>query len=398
MFTRKSWALVGIVTTFLPLCVRSAAAQTSVESNSVRLGPLVVAPTVSLATADDTNVFNEAVNPKQDVITVLTPRIASSMRIGSVLATATTVVPCTSFARFENQGGFGIDQAARASLLLGGLTPYIDAGYQNLRQRQNLEIDARIRQMQSSVTAGIAVRLMPHLTLDVAAKRRAVGYANDAVFAGVNLNEELSERVESLNATLSRSITPASDILMSFEARHDRFDVAGLRDADSQRVMVGLQSRALLNGHASIGYRKFTPLDREVPEFKGVVASAAIEYPFLSATHVMLDVDRDVTYSYQQLQPYYIATTVGVSVGQTLPFELVAHGRAAWLRSDYRTLSTTLTLPQADSGAVYSVGVDRRLDRHVSVGGSFESYSRHTEGAAFGHEGRRVGISVAYGF
>ena len=93
-----------------------------------------------------------------------------------------------------------------------------------------------------------------------------------------------------------------------------------------------------------------------------------------------------------------IATTVGVSVGQTLPFELVAHGRAAWLRSDYRTLSTTLTLPQADSGAVYSVGVDRRLDRHVSVGGSFESYSRQTQDAALGHEGRRVGISVAYGF
>lgn len=397
MLCPRCAALVALVQVFA--CAAWAqTGSTSRPDAPLHVGPLWVAPSVTLTAATDTNVFYLSEDPQQDFVTLLTPQALTSLRIGPVLVSAKTVAPYTHFATFRGSGGLGVDETARASLLLTRLTPYVEGIYQNLKQRPNFEISALVRQVRRSVAAGTAVRLMPHAKLDVAVRRQAIGYADDAIFLGVNLNDTLSEKVDTVTVTLSRSITPLTDILVSFEKRRDRFDHVTARDADSQGLMVGLQSDALLNGRATVGYREFAPLSPDLPEFKGLVVSAALAYPFFGTTRVAVEGSRDVAYSYDALRPYYIMTSAIVSVTEPVPFGLIVHVRAGLQRSDYRSLTTAQLLPRTDTGTTYSVGLEYRLDRHILVGGSLESYSRVTQTALLRYEGRRLGASLGYVF
>jgi hypothetical protein len=368
------------------------------ESAGLQLGPLTLMPAVTLTTTTDTNVFNDLENPQQDWLTMLSPNAKALLRIGSLLVDAKAAVPYTHFTRFGGQGGFGSDDTVRASVLFSRFTPYVEGTYQNLKERQNFEIDLRARRVQRAAAAGTALRLTPHITLDVAARRQAIGYADNTIFRGVDLNDALSQQVDTFTGTVSRSITPLTDILVSFEKRRDRFDVGTVRDADSQRVMVGLQSDALLNGRAMVGYRQFTPLSADLPEFTGVVLSGGLAYPFFGTTLVALEGSRDVAYSYDALQPYYVMTSASVSVTEPVPFGLIAHVRAGLQRSDYQGLTTAQLSPRTDSGTTYSVGLEYRLGRHISVGGSFESYSRTAQTAPLSYQSRRLGTSVGYVF
>src|SRR5262249_54541755 len=106
-------------------------AQTT-ENSGVHLGLVVVSPTINLVSATDSNIFNNPENPQQDVVTTLTSKALTTLQVGSVFVTSTTVAPYNYFARFASQGGWGVDQSARASVLLGGLTPYLEGSYQNL--------------------------------------------------------------------------------------------------------------------------------------------------------------------------------------------------------------------------------------------------------------------------
>jgi hypothetical protein len=386
-------AFVAIVLLFAGV----AGAQTT-DDAGLRLGPLTLTPAVTLTTLTDTNVFNEPENPHQDLVTMLSPKAQALLRIGSVLVDAKTAVPYTHFTTFGGEGGFGSETTVRASVLFSRVKPYVEGAYQNLKERQNFEIDLRARRVQRAATAGTALRLTPHITLDMAARRQTIGYADNTIFRGVSLNDALSEKIDTLGGTLGRSITPLTDIVVSFEKRRDRFDFATVRDADSQRLMVGLQSAALLHGRMMVGYGAFTPLAQELPEFKGVVMSGGLEYPFFGSTLVAFEGLRDVGYSYDALQPYYVMASAGVSVTQPVPFGLIAHGGAALQRYDYRGLETARVSPRTDTGTTYSGGLEYRPGRHISVGGSFEAYSRTAQTAPVSYQGRRVGASVGYVF
>ncbi len=122
----------------------------------------------------------------------------------------------------------------------------------------------------------------------------------------------------------------------------DEFPFSPERDADSIRVMPGFEfkPRALLNGSAFVGFRTFTPKDPTAfPEFTGLVANLGLSYTLLGATTFGVSYARDVNYSFEPLQPYFLSDSVGASVRHALGrrFDVqVSTGRAVYAYRDLR--------------------------------------------------------------
>ena len=70
---------------------------------------------------------------------------------------------------------------------------------------------------------------------------------------------------------------------LRYENQADRFPLSPVRDTDSFRVMPGveLRRRALLNGSAWVGYRRFEPKAAALPSQAGLVWQLALSYTLL---------------------------------------------------------------------------------------------------------------------
>ncbi len=55
-----------------------------------------------------------------------------------------------------------------------------------------------------------------------------------------------------------------------------------------------------------------------MPDFQGAAAQLALRYSLRSATSFTVTVDRDVQYSYELTQPYFVSTDVGIAIRRQL--------------------------------------------------------------------------------
>ena len=140
-------------------------------------------------------------------------------------------------------------------------------------------------------------------------------------------------------------MTPLSTLVVRYERIEDAFAFSPARDSKSFRVMPGVEfkPRALINGSAYVGYRRFTPeTPGALPEFSGLVAQLGLSYTLLGATTFGVSYSRDLTYSYEELQPFFIER-LGRALG---PPRARAPVRRAGLR---RSASVRLQGPAARS-------------------------------------------------
>ena len=82
---------------------------------------------------------------------------------------------------------------------------------------------------------------------------------------------------------------------------------------------VEFRPQALIKGAAWVGYRKFVPESPKVlPGFQGLVADLSLSYTLLSATTFGVAYRRDLTYSYEEFQPFFVDESVGASIRRAL--------------------------------------------------------------------------------
>ena len=163
---------------------------------------------------------------------------------------------------------------------------------------------------------------------------------------------------------------------------------------------------ALLKGTATFGYRDFRPLVPSVPRYKGSTAAADLTYVAPTATKITVKATRDVQYSYDVNQPYYLQTGANVELMQRLfgPVDVV--GRAGLARLDYRTrldanVANVETVPipnRSDTVQAYGGGVGYHAGKALRVGFNVDQQKRKSRLALSQYEGLRFGTSVTYGF
>jgi hypothetical protein len=159
--------------------------------------------------------------------------------------------------------------------------------------------------------------------------------------------------------------------------------------------------QALLKGTAYVGYRSFKPsVPQVLPEFSGIAAELGLSYTLLGSTTFGVIYRRDLTYSYSELQPFFVDDSLGASVRRALGnrFDVLVSGDRH--RYDYQNLQTAAldALTRVDTTWNYSGSVGYRVGRDGRIGFGVGYARRNSTIESHVYDNLRFGTTVSYGF
>lgn len=393
---------MGVVCAAAPVRAQTPAPEGAATAR-VHLGGLALDPRLNIRNVGiDTNVFNDDANETRDATFSIGPALDSWLRAGRMGMTATSSVDWNYFRKTSSQRSFDASQTGRADVDLGWIVPHVGGAVEQTRQRLNADLDARVRRHTTRGDGGLRANLGAKLTLDLAQERRRLDF-DDEQFRDVSLDDALSRRETETTLTARYLLTPLTTVVAQAATRKDRFLRSPIRNADTEALSGGLVFKplALISGTATVGVRRFTPLSTELPEFQGAIASVDLAYLMRDLTRWTVGVARDVDYSYETTDPYFVSTGITASVTQALGAGWDVVGRGSRTTLDYQALTTaggTGADGRRDRVDVFGGGVGRHLGTNVRVGVDVNKSVRRSSLAGRGYRGVRVGGSVTYGF
>lgn len=369
----------------------------------LHLGPLAVNPSIALTNFGvDTNVFNELENPKRDFTATLSSQGQFWLRLGKGRLSGNTRVDYVYFGQYTAERAVNTYDTFRAELRLNRITPYASDTFLNARERPGYEIDARSRRLENTVTLGADARVRPKTTLGFAAWRTNIKFNADEVFAGSSLSEILNRTVDGLRASARHKLTPYTTVVLVAEVQRDRFRFSRVRDSDSARVMPGVEfdTFALISGTASVGYRTYDALGPGARSFRGVVGSLDLGYTFLTSTRFSIRADRDIAYSFEILEPYYLLSGVAGTVTRRVSTKWDLQATAGEQRLAYQGVGLGKAIGDGRTDTVNSLGggVGYRFPSGLRLGLNIDHFRRQSDRDLRDYDGLRAGMSVTYGF
>ena len=372
------------------------------EQGRVRIGPVAFTPGLTLKNLGwDSNVFNEAEDPKSDFTVTAGGLVNWWMRVGNLRLIGISSVDGVYYATYTSERGVNHHHDFRVEYRLNRLRPYAHGSYASVKDRVGYEVDTRSRHTETAIGAGVVVRVAAKTSVDVAARQTTTTFPEDEVYDGTVLAQSLNRKDGFSDATLRYAVTSLTALTLLGEYRQERYDQSPVRDNDSFLIMPGVQFDpfALLNGSARVGYRHFHPLSPTIPSFDGVVAAVSLNYVLLGRTRFSVGVDRDIQASYDNSLPYYVLTGVGGAVRQGLGKGWDVEVRGANQRLAYPSGldASGNTIDRVDRVVLFGGGVGYRLGQGTRIGANVD-YSRRPPGYRPGFETLRFGISAAYEF
>lgn len=336
----------------------------------VRLGTLSLYPALEIGVFGvDSNVFNEAVNPKDDFSSTVNPRMIGAWELGSLLVVGAGAGNLVYYRTYKDEQSANGLVSGRVELVSTRLRPFVTAGYLRSKERTGYEIDVRARRDETAVSAGADFEVTAITWLTAWVQRNRLEYASGEQANGVQLSSQLNRTTEVAAAGAKFSLTPLTTLVVAGEIQHDRFERSPLRDADSFRLTPTFQfaPSAAISGRVGLGYRRFRPKDRNLPEYQGFVASVNAGFTVLGRTTFQVTANRDVDYSVDALTPYYVGAGGRVTVSQRIagPFDIIGVG--GWQRLSYRgvargrEIARTETTKTAGGGVGIRFNIDLRL-------------------------------------
>jgi hypothetical protein len=412
MFPSLKTALVlALVAVAAPAAARAQSAQgpsiEQVRKNArVHAGPFYVTPLIQLKELGvDSNVFNASGDQKSDFMTNVSPR--ANIWIPAVrraLVTATIATDLVWYAKYDSERSVDPQVSLRGEAYLGRLTLFAQNDFLNTRQRPNYEIDLRSRHVENDILAGADLRLTPKFSIEAAARRFDTKYDAEANLQGIYLYRTLNRKTSGVVLTARHRLTPLTTVAARYENLRDRFSFSPGRDSDSYRIMPGVEfnARALIRGRAYAGYRSFTPRQADVlPAFSGLAADLGLSYTLLGATSFGVSFRRDLTYSYEETQPFFVDSSPGVSVRRALGrrFDVIlAVDRHRYEYRDLLTAGAALE-PRIDTTWNYSGSLGYRFGQGGRIGFGASYWTRDSTTVKFReYDNLRIGTTATYGF
>ncbi|HZA36496.1 MAG TPA: outer membrane beta-barrel protein [Vicinamibacterales bacterium] len=395
--------LIAATTTCLLVGLASPArgqdVPTPEEAARFRFGPIRFTPVLNITNLGvDSNVFNEADDPKSDSTAVFGPLADYWVKLGHGRLIGQTKMDYFYFREYDTQRSFGTTNRLRLEIPLAHLVPFASGEYTNTRQRTGYEIDARARRTLVGGRAGVDLLLGGRTRLRAVAGTEQNRFSSDDTFLGETLRQRLDRDATTFGLSVRRDVTPLTTWTVEGEQQHDRFVLSPERDADALRVVTGFEFKpfALISGKAVVGYRRFDTASLVVPNYTGPVASADVAY-VLRATRFTARVERDVTYSFEALEPYYLLTDLGVTVTQRLTTRWDVVGRAAGQVLDYKAVGALSAPDRTDRGRQVGGGVGYHVGEIMRLGLDTEFASRRSPITNRSYDGWRSGLSITYG-
>lgn len=359
-----------------------AQVQNAEERPTLKIGPLEFRPRLLFSNIGvDNNVFNEAGEPKSDFTFTATPDLEVSVRPGRLRLAYTTGSDFVYFKKYKSERSVNRRLAGRADLDLTYLTPFASFSAARTSARPNSEIDVRASHSPRVYTAGTTVKLASRTSLVFTATRSSEDYADDLEpFRGVDLARVLDSKTTGYETGLSIQLTPLTTLSLGVSREAQRFARSPVRDSDSLRIAptLTISPLGLLTGTASVGYRRFNGLDPLLPDFAGVIANGTLEIMFAERYRLATAFIRDLRYSYEEANPYYVvsggrATITAETYG---PLDIRILGGLEALK--YRTLAG-VDSAGTDRQIVYGGGIGYRFTERVRAAIDVEASRRRSD-------------------
>jgi len=390
---------------FLGLGARGAFAQAptsadSVESMPIRFGPLGLSPTLRITNVGiDSNIFNESSDPQSDFTMTVTPRLQARLRTGRLVLSGASATGLVYYHEFDDERSIDYTTEARADVDLGWFRPYASVTWQDTRERLNAELDLRAPRVQTTLVAGAAVRLSPKTGLVFNVRRVGLEFDEGSVFEGVPLSRTLNSDTDSIDGGVEAYLTPLTTFSVTASRQTDRFDLSPDRNANTFTTMasVRMEAPAIIQGSFAVGYRRFETLDLELPDYSGLIAKGSLTHTVAERTKLDLLVARDVQYSFEVVEPYYLTTGFRVTVTQQLlePLDVLATGGRD--RLEYRVEGANAAT-RTDHADVVGAGVGYRFQPNLRLGFDFEYARRLSDRVERRYDRRRLFGTLTYGF
>jgi hypothetical protein len=373
------------------------------STTRLRFGPVYINPTVALSNAGiDNNVFNEpdSEGPKRDFTMTVTPAADMWLRFGPSWLRGNIKEDLVYFQTYSNQN------SANTSFSLNWVMPFnrliLNPGlaYLNTNDRPGFEIDTRAPRVEVDYNASLEFRLGSKSFVGARIDSRTTNFDPGEEFNDTDLRQELNRTVTTAGLTLRYQATPLTSVMFETRREQDRFEFSPLRDTDSTLFSGGLKfdPAALLKGSATVGYRDFRPLSSSVPGYQGSIAAVNLSYVPLSTTLLSGTFNRDVQYSYDINQPYYLQTGAGASISQQVFGPVDVTGRVGAQRLEYRDLADAPVDPnRVDHIRLYGGGVGYHLGGDLRIGFNVDQQHRTSAIESNEYSGLRYGFSVTYG-
>jgi len=156
---------------------------------------------------------------------------------------------------------------------------------------------------------------------------------------------------------------------------------------------------ALLKGRATFGYRDFKPLDPSLPGYRGATAMVDLSYVLLSITKFGVTATRDVQYSYDINQPYYVLSGATASIAQQVfgPIDVVVRGGLQQLQYRDRIGAAVAIADRVDHVESVGGGIGYHLGQATRIGFNVDQNRRISGVDARRFKGLTYGFSVTYG-
>jgi hypothetical protein len=230
--------------------------------------------------------------------------------------------------------------------------------------------------------------------------RSRAWYADDEQYMSFNLANQLNHRTDVIAGGARFRLTPLTTILIAAEFERERFERSSLRDANGMRLApaIAFDTGAVITGDLKAGFRSFRPLNPSIASFRGFAGAARLHYALPSVIRIDLEANRDIEFSYDPIQPYYLESGARVTVTQRIigPFEVIGIGQRWAVRN--QRVGTSSFDGRREVTTSLGGGVGLQFQRQVRFAFTVERTERtSTEPVGRNYERTRVLGSFYYG-
>ncbi len=337
-FRSLGWGLACCAFTLSPSPVNAQLTPPR-EASQIELGPLSLYPTVKIIDAGvDSNIFNDAEQPKEDYTFTLTSAVLGVVRLGSNELMFESGGDYVWFRDYASERSTSGRYAMRLNMSASRLKPFVGASHQRTRARPNLEIDARALRLDRSALGGFVVNLTARTGVTASMRLEDATYERGEQFHGVDLAEALNRTGKSYSAGVRHALTPLTTFIVQGDYSEDHFPESHTRDSTSYSIGPALEfgADAAIRGVVSAGFQVFQPANPALSKYKGGVLAAALDWSLYGGTTLNIQATRKVTYSYLEMQPFYLLTGVRAGVSRPLFGPLSVQAGGDWQHLGYR--------------------------------------------------------------
>jgi hypothetical protein len=372
-----------------------------VPSGNLNIGPVALSPRVELREVGvDSNVFNEAEEPREDFTATARFLLDAGLRFGVARVVYRSWLDAVYFQKYSNERSVNRFGELRTELRLSRLVPYVAVSGLDTRERPNNEIDRRSDRSALTVSAGAALAVLPSTALVASVQRETTTYDPGQLYEGVDLAGQLNHRRETVEGGLRLALTALTTLLLTGGVEEATFQLSPDRDSTSTRAGIRFEfdPTALISGTAAVGYRDFKPVSASLERFRGVVAQVTARYVPGGRTLIDVRYRRDVEYSFEETQPYFVANGGAVTVTQRIagPFDLQVVGSRD--RASYRGSIDASGDTDVEIISAATAGLGYRLRERTRLGVNVEFTERDGQRPDRSYSRRRIFASVTHGF